>query len=332
MNLDLKNYSTFKVGGEAYRILNLRSEMDIVSAIAYAEKCQKDFIVIGEGSNSIFSDEYDLFVIGHMQIKGINIKEDEEDYQTIRISAGESWDEIVAWSVDHNLSGIEALSGIPGTVGAAPIQNIGAYGTELSHVLINVSVYDIENKRFKTLPASDCGLSYRDSIFKQNPKKYVVTEITIKLSKNTPSIPDYASIKDKFTEANTTSAQIREVVLKTRNEKLPDYKVIPNCGSFFKNPIITKEQFIAIQKSNPDIPYFETESGEIKLYAGWLIEHIDYQTLESTHISFYEKNKLVLVNKGGASFRELTIVISKVKEEIKKIFEIDIEVEPNLFS
>jgi UDP-N-acetylmuramate dehydrogenase len=108
--------------------------------------------------------------------------------------------------------------------------------------------------------------------------------------------------------------------------------MIPNCGSFFKNPIITKEQLILIQKSNPEIPYFETESDKIKLYAGWLIEHTDYQSLESVHISFYEKNKLVLINKGNASFRELTIVISKIKEEIKKIFGIDIEVEPNLFS
>lgn len=332
MNPDLKNYSTFKVGGKAYRILNLRNEGDIISAISYAEKCEKPLLIIGEGSNSIFSDEDEKFVIGHMQIKGINIKEDTPEYQIVRIGAGESWDEIVAWSVTNNLSGIETLSGIPGTAGAAPIQNIGAYGAELSDVLLSVSVYDIDGKRFRALQASVCELSYRDSIFKKNPKKYIVSEITIKLSKTKPSIPEYTSIKDKFENSEPTSLEIRDIVLATRKEKLPDYKVIPNCGSFFKNPIISQDEFIKIKEAHPTIPFFETEDGNIKLYAGWLIENSDYKSAQSNNIECYEKQKLVLINKGNASFEELLSVISKLKDEVLKVYGVHLEVEPNLFT
>lgn len=332
MDLNLQNYSTFRVGGKAYRILNLRNEMDIVSALAYAEKCEKPLLIIGEGSNSVFSDEDDKYIIGHMQIKGINIKEDTPEHQVIRVGAGESWDELVKWSVESSLSGIEALSGIPGTAGAAPIQNIGAYGQEVSDVLVSVAVYDIEGKRFRALQASACELAYRDSIFKKNPSKYIVSEITIKLSKAAPKVPEYASIKDKFTSANPTSLEVREVVLETRNDKLPDYKKIPNCGSFFKNPLVTKEHFEKLKESYPDIPSVEIETGAIKLFAGWLIENSDYASLETPNISFYENSKLVLFNKGNASFDELLSLIEATQKRILQKFGISIEVEPNLFA
>lgn len=331
MDLNLKNYSTFKIGGTAYRVLNLRNENDIISAISYAQKCEKRLLIIGEGSNSIFSDEDEKFIIGHMQIKGINIKEDTDTYQILRIGAGESWDEIVSWSVEHNLSGIETLSGIPGTVGASPIQNIGAYGSELSDVLISVSVYDIEGKRFRALQSAVCELSYRDSIFKKNPSKYIISEITIKLSKAKPSLPEYASIKDKFKNLEPTSSEIRNIVLETRKEKLPDYKTIPNCGSFFKNPIVTQNEFSKIKELHPNIPSFETEDTNIKLYAGWLIENIDYKSFQSTNIECYEKQKLVLINKGAATFNELKSVVSKLIFEVEKKYGVVLEVEPNLF-
>lgn len=331
MNLDLKQYSTMHIGGLAYRILNIRSEADIISAINYADTCQKPLIVIGEGSNSIFSDEDDKFVIAHMQMKGISVKEDTAEYQIIRIAAGESWDHCVAYTVAKGLSGIESLSGIPGTAGAAPIQNIGAYGTEFSDVLVTVSAYDRIHKRFRTLKASECNLGYRDSIFKQNPNTYIITELTIRLSKSIPPIPEYASIKDQFEGQIINSALIRDVVLRTRAEKLPDYKTVPNCGSFFKNPLVTSDQFESIQKSHPNIPSFTTQSGIIKLYAGWLIEHASYKLCETENILFYEKNKLVLTNIGNASYDELLLVLSNIQKSVHELFGIQLEVEPNIF-
>jgi UDP-N-acetylmuramate dehydrogenase len=331
MDLNLHNYSTFKLGGTAYRILNIRNENDIISALLYAQKCQKQLIVIGEGSNSIFSDEDEKFIIAHMQLKGIHIKEDTDAYSIIRIAAGESWDELVKWSVDNNLSGLEALSGIPGTVGAAPIQNIGAYGRELSDVLESVVAYVIPDQRFKVLSAYNCEFGYRNSIFKKYPNKYIISEITIKLFKNKPKIPDYDSIKSLFTSKDITSQQLRDIILEVRKQKLPDYKTIPNCGSFFKNPVITQEEFAQIQNSYPTIPFFSQSDTKIKLYAGWLIENSDYTKAESEHISFYEKQKLVLVNKGGATFAELKNVISNITKQIQDKFSITLEVEPNIF-
>jgi UDP-N-acetylmuramate dehydrogenase len=331
MALNLHNYSTLKIGGKAYRILNIRNENDIISALLYAQKCQKRLVIIGEGSNSIFSDEDDKFVIGHMQLKGINIKEDTDDYTVVRVAAGESWDELVAWSVEKGLSGIEALSGIPGTAGAAPIQNIGAYGRELADVLESVVAYNFDDQRFRVLSKYKCEFSYRDSIFKRNPNKYIISEITLKLFKTAPRIPEYDSIKSLFTSKVVTSKQIRDVVLQTRASKLPDYKTVPNCGSFFKNPIISTEQFNEIQKLHPTIPFFTQEKGEIKLYAGWLIEHCNYHEAESEHIAFYEKQKLVLINKGGATFAELQKVISNITKQVQEKFLITLEVEPNIF-
>lgn len=331
MNLKLENYSTFKVGGNAYKILNIRKEDDIISAVSYAEKCNKRLIVIGEGSNSIFSDEDDLFIIGHMQLTGISIKEDTDLYSVVRVAAGESWDNLVSWSIEQGLSGIEALSGIPGTVGAAPIQNIGAYGRELSDVLVNVTAYNLEEKRFRSLKSSQCEFSYRDSIFKRNPDKYIISEITIKLYKTKPRIPDYESVKNKFTTKSPTLSEIRDVILRTRAEKIPDYKTVPNCGSFFKNPIITQDEFKKIQDKYPDIPFFETKDNMIKIYTGWLIEHSDYKQYETSNISFYNKNKLVLTNTNEATFEELLMVIKNITEEIYKNFKVHIEPEPNLF-
>lgn len=331
MDLNLQKYSSFKVGGLAYRILNLRSETDIISAVSYAQKCEKSFIIIGEGTNSIFSDEPEKFIIGHMEMKGIFIKKEDDDFLTLRISAGEIWDDVVKWSTSKNLSGIETLSGIPGTAGAAPIQNIGAYGTELSDVLTNVKVYNIETKRFKSFTNDECEFGYRDSFFKKNKFQYIISEITIKLSKSLPKVPDYNSIKDSFTTSTPTSDQIRNVVLNTRAQKLPDYKMIPNCGSFFKNPIVSKDTFLKIQENNFDIVSFETNTGDIKLFAGWLIEHIDYKSIASKNIECYEKNKLILINTGNASFEELKNVVQQIIQNVKNTFGITLEVEPNLF-
>lgn len=331
MDSNLHNYSTFKIGGKAYRILNIRTEDNIISAISYAQKCEKRLIIIGEGSNSIFSDEDDKFVVGHMQLKGIHIKEDTESYTVVRAAAGENWDELVAWSVERGLSGIEALSGIPGTVGAAPIQNIGAYGRELADVLESVTAYKIEDQRFRVLSKYKCEFGYRDSIFKRNPDKYIISEISIKLFKNTPKIPDYDSIKSMFSSKDITCAQLRNAVLEVRAQKLPDYKTIPNCGSFFKNPIMSIEEFTKIQNLHSSIPFFTTDAGEIKLYAGWLIENCDYIQAESEHISFYEKQKLILINKGGATFKELEEVISNITKLVQDVYNIKLEVEPNIF-
>lgn len=327
--IDLRDYSTFKIGGTTSHVFSLHNEKDTIEASDYAEKENKRLIIIGEGSNTIFSDNTDTFVIGHMNMKGINLIEDTKT-TILTASAGEIWDNIVVHSINAGLSGIEALSGIPGTVGAAPIQNIGAYGSEVADTLISVSVYNRKNKSFESLTKEQCEFSYRDSIFKKHPEQYIILGISLRLSTSTPSLPSYASLKFD-PEKEITGLYIREVVLATRANKLPDYKLIPNCGSFFKNPFVDVETFKKIQEKYPNIPHFETPSGLIKLFAGWLIEQADCKTLESKNIGFYENNKLVLFNKGDANFDELTHVIQTTQNRVKEIFGVDIEPEPNLY-
>jgi UDP-N-acetylmuramate dehydrogenase len=332
MNLGLYTYSTFKIGGIAHKVFLLKNITDIIEVDLYASQVSKPLVVLGEGSNSIFADTNDKYIIGLIQNKGIKIIKKNKNNILVKVSAGEIWDEFVKWSVDHSFSGVEALSGIPGTVGAAPIQNIGAYGAELSTTCVEVEVFDRQEKKVKTLIKDQCDFSYRNSIFKKEKDKYIIINITLKLSNLPPSIPQYADVQKYFkSNAHPTQKQIRNVIMQIRNNKIPDYKQIPNCGSFFENPIITKEHLNKLTQKFPEMPYFELPNDFYKVFAGWLIEHVDFESAQTGGITFNHKSKLILLNSNNATFDDLQYTLSKIKKLIHDTYAIDLKIEPNIF-
>ena len=330
MEKELRFYSTFRIGGTAHAVFHLETDEDIRAAHRYALERDKKLVVIGEGSNSIFAEAADAYVVGRMRIRGINA-ETPGDCTRVTAGGGESWDGLVEWATQRGLSGIEALSWIPGTVGAAPVQNIGAYGSEIADTLVSVRAFDRRTEMLITLSREDCSFAYRDSVFKRNPERYVITHVTLSLRNDAPSIPQYASLPGRFAGTAPTVQDIRSAVIEIRTSKLPDVRDLPNCGSFFKNPVITADRLQKIRRTHPDIPFFEIDTDTVKLYAGWLIEHADYRSCETSAIRFYEKNKLVPTNRGAATFDELERVIACVIQNVSATFGITLEVEPNLY-
>ncbi len=332
MNLDLRTYSTFKIGGVAHKVFILQTFENIVEAYTYASYMKKPFVIIGEGSNSIFADTTDKYVIGLMQIKGIEILTQENETVYIKAFAGELWDTVVDWSVEHGLSGIEALSGIPGTAGAAPIQNIGAYGTDVSSTFFEAEIFDTHDQKIKTFAKDNCNFGYRDSIFKKEKDRYIIISITLKLSTLPATIPQYKDVQEYFvSNSNPSTKEIRDAIIQIRNSKIPNYKTIPNCGSFFKNPVINKEHLEKIRVNFPEIPSFELPNRMYKVFAGWLIEHVDYVSAQTGGIVFNDANKLVLLNSSNATFDDLQNTLSKITKLVQDTYNITLEIEPNIF-
>jgi UDP-N-acetylmuramate dehydrogenase len=250
----------------------------------------------------------------------------------VRIGAGEDWDSVVARCVERGLSGIEALSAIPGSAGATPIQNVGAYGAEVADVLESVDVYDYIDKEFKTLTSAECGFSYRNSIFKHE-KRYVITAITLRLSKNAPEVPDYPGVRTYFEDhgiTRPTIKDIREAVIHIRSTKLPDPKAIASVGSFFKNPFVTEDVVTRLRAEYENPIVFEQPDGRYKVGAGWLIDTLGLKGKSFGNLSFYKNNALVITNAGKARYPELSELVKDVRGQIDERFGIELEQEPVL--
>lgn len=336
--VDIKDYSTFKIGGQFryFSIISTIEELNSVYAIAQKKLEYKNIpiFILGGGSNIVFSDGVVNVLALKIEIKGFNVVSLKQDYVDIKVGAGEIWDEFVSRVVDMGLSGLESLSAIPGTVGATPVQNVGAYGAEVKDTILEVEVFDIYNKIIKNLSNDDCKFDYRDSIFKGEAKgKYIITSVTFRLNKSLPSVPKYPGVVEYFESReieSPTLSQIRDAIIYIRSEKLPNPKEIPNVGSFFKNPIVPMEIANTIKEEFPNAKFFPIDDNFIKVPAGFLIENAGLKGKSFGNISVYGKNALVLVNNGKASKEDLM----KAKEEITKIvfnkFSITLEQEPEI--
>lgn len=331
-NVDIKEYSTLKVGGRFRYFTEISSPDNLPEVYAFAQEKNLPVFVLGGGSNLVFPDGLLEYVVIKINFSGFDIVNDTESYTDIKIGAGENWDSVVARTVDMNLSGIEAMSAIPGTCGATPVQNVGAYGQEIKDTLIEVEVYDTSTQSFTTLLNDECEFSYRNSIFKNNKKgKYVITAITLRLSKYPPTIPNYPGVKKYFIEHNINNPSltaIREAIIEIRSDKLPDPKVIPSVGSFFKNTIVHKSVADNLKSKYPTMVVFPVNESETKVPSGFLIEQAGLKGKNFGTISSYAHNAMVLVNNGGASRSD----VEKVRDEITKIifekFGITLETEP----
>jgi UDP-N-acetylmuramate dehydrogenase len=332
-DVSLKDYSTMRIGGTAHALTTVKNRDELLQALAWAEERNLPTLILGGGSNVIFSDGYDGLVIIN-RISGFEVLEDSPAGTTIRIGAGENWDEAVKKTVDMNLHGIEALSAIPGTAGATPVQNVGAYGAQISDTFVELEAYDTSTRAFVTLSKEDCKFSYRNSIFKSPlDRHYIITSITLRLTKDEPQPPFYASLEAYLAEhhiSEYTVQTIRDAVVAIRAIKLPDPSHIANTGSFFKNPIISAEQATELLIHHPKIAHWPMPDGRVKLAAGWLVEQAGLKGYQSHGMKTYEHHALVLVNDHAENYEDLAAFREEIITRVKNTFGVVLEQEPEL--
>jgi UDP-N-acetylmuramate dehydrogenase len=332
-NIPLHLYTTFRMGGEAQYFFSVTSEEELIEALSFAEKKSLSVWILGGGSNILIPDEKKIqAVVIKIAITGFDVITDTKDGAEIKVGAGEVWDGVVGKTVSMGLAGLEALSAIPGTVGGTPVQNVGAYGQEVKNVIKSVRVYDRIEKQFREFSNEECQFAYRDSIFKHEGKdRYVITVVTFSLSKSEPIVPQYPGVTAYFEKENIhnpTLEEIRKAIIAIRARKLPDPKEIASVGSFFKNPIVSKEKGEEVKALYHNAVIFPVGEDKAKIGAGWLIETLGFKGAVFGNLGFYEHNALVVVNHGGATHGELVELIAMVQNAAKEKFGITLEPEP----
>lgn len=331
-HVSLKNHNTFGVEAEALWFAEITAEADLPKLFSDSRIKGLPILVIGGGSNMLFTQNFEGLVIW-INNKGISYDLDGDEV-LLKSAAGEIWNDLVNYAVDHGFAGMENLSLIPGTVGASPVQNIGAYGVELETIFESCRAYEIASGNFKTFLKADCGFSYRESIFKQAFKgQYIITEVTYRLKEHAEINSSYGAIGDELARrkiTNPTIKDISEVVSAIRVSKLPDPSTIGNAGSFFKNPIISIDQFRQLQSSFPDTIYYPFGHNQVKLAAGWLIEQCGWKGKVQGHTGTWKNQALVLVNHGQATGKEVFEFSSLIIESVYNRFHVRLEREVNI--
>ena len=332
-NVSLKNFNSFGVEAKARWYAEIRNEDDLVGLFSDKRWAGIERLVIGGGSNVLFTHDFDGLVV-RMNIKGIESKIEGTDV-FVNSAAGEVWNDFVQYCVRNNFAGVENLSLIPGSVGASPVQNIGAYGVEIKDVFYSCKAFNIETGEYSVFNNADCRFSYRDSIFKHSLKnKVIITSVCFKLS-TVPSInTSYGAISQELSKRGILHPGIKdisEVVSSIRVAKLPDPSTIGNAGSFFKNPIITVEEFRHLQSVFPDIVHYCLPNSTIKLAAGWLIEQCGWKGKKINETGTWKNQALVLVNYGSATGSEIYKLSEMIISDVKTRFGVTLEREVNVF-
>lgn len=335
-NISLAGLTTMRLGGMARFFGEAQTVDDIDRLCKAAQQQNLSVFVIGSGSNTIALDEGFDGLVMRNHLMGFETLDQTPDYVTIRVGAGENWDETVKKTVDMNLTGIEALSGIPGTVGAAPVQNIGAYGQEVSSVITSVSVYEIRTGSVRELTPEQCEFGYRSSIFRGSAwGHYIITAVTMRLSTALPLPPFYSAVEEYFKANNVqqiTPRALRDAVLDIRYHKLPDPARLPNTGSFFKNAIVERYICDDLAVTYPDMPYYPLSDGRCKIPTGWLIEKLGYKGKLLHGIRVHDKNALVLINESATSYADLAAARDEIIGAVRDTFRVSIEQEPLLLA
>lgn len=331
-DIPLKNYVTMRLGGNARFMTDVHSVEEIIAICKNAIKQNLPIYVLGEGSNTLVHDEGFSGIVVRNRLSGFEVVSDTDNTVTIKVGAGENWDKFVEHTVNMNLTGVEALSSIPGTVGAAPVQNIGAYGQEVADTIISVEAYDIRDDTVVNLSNEQCQFSYRNSIFRDSEiGRFVIISVTFLLYRGTPQQPFYKAVQD-YLDANNitifTAQTIRETVMAIRADKLPDPKKLPNTGSFFKNAIIDSWQLDELRKDYPDIPTYDMPDKRYKIPTGWLIEKTGLKGKLLHGIRVHEKNALVLINESASGYSDLAAARDEIIGAVRDTFHIQIEQEP----
>ncbi|WP_418638317.1 UDP-N-acetylmuramate dehydrogenase [Winogradskyella sp.] len=331
-NTSLKPFNTFGIEAKAQSFCNINSIKDL--SIVLKKHHSNPLFILGGGSNMLLTKDIEALVL-HINLKGIEVVSETENTVIVKAMAGENWHNFVLWCLQHNYGGIENLSLIPGNIGTAPIQNIGAYGVELKDVFLSCEAMNIKDQSLKTFNKSDCNFGYRESIFKQDLKgQYIITSVNLELTKTNHQLhTDYGVIRNEL-EANGIKAptiqDISNAVIAIRQSKLPDPKEIGNSGSFFKNPIISTEDFIKLEQNFPDIPSYKISDTAVKVPAGWLIEKAGFKGKRFKDYGVHNKQALVLVNYGNAAGKDILELAQLIQSTIQRLFNISIETEVNI--
>ena len=331
-NHSIKNYNTFGVDAIARYFFEF-TEIEDVDKFVKSNQTWSNvpYFILGGGSNVLFMDNVEGLVL-HPNVPGIGKVHEDRQHVWLEVGAGEIWDDFVKYCVSWQLGGVENLSLIPGTVGAAPVQNIGAYGQEVSNVIEFVRGYDLQQKTQIELSAEACNFSYRNSIFKETLKgSAVITSVVFRLEKFPEFKLNYGQVEERVKALGGVNLHnIRQAIVEIRTSKLPDFTMMGNAGSFFKNPVADPAVTDEILKKYPEMPVFDAGHGKVKLAAGWLIEHSGLKGYREGNVGVHDKQALVLVNYGGATGKEIYNFSEKVKQEVIKKFGVELEREVNV--
>lgn len=330
-NHSLLPYNTFGMNVQATHFVEYDSADELSSFLQKPQHLLLPYLHIGGGSNLLFTTDYPGTIL-HSAIKGFDIIKEDNNWVEVRAGAGEIWDDFVTYAIENNWYGTENLSLIPGEVGASAVQNIGAYGVEVKDLITQVETIEISTGNRRIFTNNECNYAYRSSIFKQELKgKYIVTHVTYRLSKKPTFKLDYGNIRTELEKegCSLTLASLRKIIVRIREAKLPDPKVLGNAGSFFMNPIIPLQQFNELIRKYPDMPHYPAGEGLVKVPAGWMIDQCGWKGKRIGRAAVHDKQALVLINTGGATSEEIIILANEIVRSVKNQFGIEIHPEVN---
>ena len=325
---DARIPNSLRVPARAGRLARLRHAGDLPQVLETVRAEGSPLLVLGAGSNILFADDFRGTVL-QMATRGI----EERGRGRLRVAAGESWDGLVRWSLEAGYAGLENLILIPGTVGAAPVQNIGAYGVELSEFISAVEAWDRRESRRVTLEAEECEFAYRDSVFKRDIERYIITSVELSVSRRRPPRLDYQGVREELEVLGVhvpTALDVARAVERLRRRKLPDPQTIPNAGSFFKNPVVSAQAAQALRARYPDLPGYPQSGGGVKLSAAWMIEECGMKGVRYGDAGLYTGHALVLVNHGRATGPELVSFAREVQARVAGRFGVTLQPEPRI--
>lgn len=331
-NRSLKPFNTLAVEARAVRFTEARSDQDVIDALAEAQRLNVPLWVLGGGSNLVLTGDVDALVL-RMVTLGIQIMEDDGDRVVVEAAAGEPWHPFVLHCLGLGLSGLENLSLIPGTVGAAPIQNVGAYGVEIKDVFAGLAALDRETGSIVEFDLPACEFGYRESVFKRQAGRYIILRVRFQLRRSVNLRLDYGPVRQWLQQhaiQSPTPSDVSHAIIAIRSEKLPDPKALGNVGSFFKNPLVSQSTADSLRERYPDLVAFPQESGQVKLAAGWLIERAGWKGYRKGDAGVHRLQALVLVNYGHATGKQIVELAHEIQSDIAERFGVQLEVEPNI--
>lgn len=331
--VSLKPFNTFGIDVKARYLALAHDDDEIRQALAVAAQRQLPVLVVGGGSNLLLTRDVDALVL-HMASRGRRILSDDGERVVIEAEAGEPWHPFVQWSLAQGLCGLENLSLIPGTVGAAPMQNVGAYGVEIKDVFAGLTALDRETGQLRDFTLNECAFAYRDSVFKRNPGRWLILRVRFVLSRTLRAHLDYGPVRQRLQEQGVqevTAQAISDAICSIRREKLPDPAELGNAGSFFKNPVVSVQLAESIRARYPSMVAYPQSEGQVKLAAGWLIEQAGWKGYREGDAGVHRLQSLVLVNYGQASGAQLHALAQRIQADILERFGVELEMEPNLY-
>ncbi|WP_319521830.1 UDP-N-acetylmuramate dehydrogenase [uncultured Desulfosarcina sp.] len=325
-DFSLKALNTFNVEAVARRYVRFDEEKEIFEFLGRQSLEEERLLVLGGGSNLLFVDDFDGTVL-HPVLKGIDVLDADKRHIRVRVMAGENWDELAARAVASGWGGIENLSLIPGSVGASAVQNIGAYGVEAKDVIDSVEAIDIHSREKIVLPAEACGFGYRNSLFKGRwAGRHIITAVVFKLCRQPRFVLDYPGVREQVDALGTVTLDtLRQAIIAIRQAKLPDPADLGNAGSFFKNPVVELEPMHRLQARFADMPHYPQPDGRFKLSAGWMIDRCGWKGRRIGRAGVHDRQALVLVNRGGATGREILELSERVRRSVRETFGVNLE-------